>query len=185
MVNLSRVPLPTRARSAGERLDALEAAVKFLRSSRALVARAEFPDGIIPPAALKQATAQPGLINLTATGFSLGTSASDLVTATITVPPGFTGCVVNLLGRVYALNSTGAVGYLSAQTSVDASPGNAVPMPIAAAGVGMNVAPLAALLSGLAPGSTFVVAASAWTDAAWLGDPSNLVDLTGSIVWVP
>jgi hypothetical protein len=185
MVNLSRVPLAPRARTAGERLDQLEAEVKFLRSSRALVGRAEFPAGVIPPTALKVATAQPGLVNLTQTGFALGTSAADLVTATITVPPGFTGCAVNLLGRVYAANPTASTGFLSAQTKIAGVAGNAIPVRVVAAAAGVNPAPLATLLTGLFPGSTFSVAVSGWADAAWSANPSNLVDLTGSIVWVP
>lgn len=190
MADLARrhEPRTGNPRAIWDEIDRLKAAVAFLRGSRGTVARAEFPTGIIPASALKQATAEPGLVSLTATGFSLSTTSTALLSATAVVPTGFSACVVSLVGRVFAANSTATAGYLSAQVQVAGVTGSAVPVHVGAAGAtddaALNVATFASVLTGLVAGDTVALQLSAWTDAAtWSVDVSNLADLTGTIVW--
>lgn len=188
MADLAALREPSTLRDLWRRIEALEAAAKFLRTSRATIARAEFPAGVIPPAALEHATSEPGVVNLTTTNFGLSSTSVDLLAANVPTPDGFTSCVVSLTGRVYGVNTTAGVSYLSAQVRIAGTTGNAVPVNAdAAGGAGdavLNTATLAVVLSGLTAGSSFSIALSAWTDAAtWTADPSALADLTGSIVW--
>lgn len=188
MADLSRRREPPSLRSLNKRLEDLEQGLAFLRSSRAVVARAEFPSGIIPAAALQQATAEPGLVSLTTSGFSLGTTATALLSANAVVPAGFNSCVVSLVGRVYAGNTTAVDGFLTAQVKVNGVTGNAIPVHVGISGhaddTALNVATCAMVINNLNSGDTVPVQLLAWTDAAtWTADPANVADMTGSIVW--
>lgn len=156
-------------------------AAKRLRAS----SFAGLPAGTIPTVALAAPTA-PGYVNLTATNFALSSSGANLISSTVSVPAGFDSCVVSLTGRVFAYNSTASDGYLYARPDVAGSTGNALPLPVAAAGgqadSGIAVATQTALLTGLS--DTFTIRLWAATaSGSWTADPAHTADLTGTLLW--
>jgi hypothetical protein len=183
-----REPRTGNPRALWDELDKLRREVNYLRGARGTIARGEFPAGVIPPNALQQATAQPGLVSLTVTGFALTTTPTAVLSGSAAVPAGFSGCVVSLVGRVYAGNTTASAGFLSAQAKINGVSGNAVPVHVGVSGqpddTALNVATCSVVLTDLTPGAVVPVQLLAWTDAAaWTADAANLADLTGTVAW--
>lgn len=117
--------------------------------------------------------------------FALSTTIAHIRRTTITVPPGFTSAVVNVTGRVYAVNGTAGLDYLYAQTNISGFNGLALPLPVSASGgSGTNVSPFAVVLSGLTPGGTFSIDVDAQTAfGAWDANTANTMDVSGTILW--
>lgn len=182
-----REPRTGNPRAVWDELDRLRREVEYLRGARGTIARGEFPAGVIPLGALQQATAQPGLVSLTVTGFALTTTPTAILSGSAIVPAGFSACVISVTGRVHAGNTTATAGFLSAQAKVNGVTGNAVPVHAGVSGqpddTALNVATCSVVLSDLTPGAAVPVQLLAWADAAWSADAANLADLTGSVVW--
>lgn len=119
------------------------------------------------------------------TNFGVSTTVSHIRRTTITVPAGITAAIVNVTGRVYAVNNTAGLDYLYVQTNVKGYNGLALPLPVSASGgSGFNVSPFSVLLTDLTPGSTFTVDVDAFTAfGAWAANASNTVDVSGAILW--
>lgn len=135
----------------------------------------------------------PGLVYAYATNFALSLTLTTKLTATITVPPGFTECAVSMSSRVFAFNPNttgGADGgggdYIYNNTNI-AGVSPAVIPPIFAAGSGLaadSISPFSQLLSSLTPGSTFDITVEAKTSMlAWAANTSNQVIMSGSLLW--
>lgn len=157
------------------------------RSAEKRIPGTSFPPGVIPTSALRDPSA-PGYVNLTTTGFGVTVAGGNVIDTTVTVPEGFTACVVSLVGRVFAYNSTAAPDYLYARPVVNGLAGNALPFPVAAFGSfddsGVAVCNFATVLTGLSAGSTFPVQLwSASATADWTADASHTADLTGPLLW--
>jgi hypothetical protein len=168
-----------RFREQDRKIRELRAERKFLRTT--------IPDGFISTAALADPSA-PGYVNLAATNFAVTTTGGNVISTAVSVPSGFTSCVISLVGRVYAVNSTAADDYLLARVEIDTATGTAMPVLATANGTtgdaGVNVAPLATVLAGLPEGDSFNVRLHASTATAnWTADVANTADLNGSIVW--
>lgn len=140
--------------------------------------------GIIGNDALTNPVAPQYVYDYT-TNFAVGTTVAHVRRTTITVPAGFTSAIVNVTGRVYAVNSTAGLDYLYTQTNVKGFNGLALPLPVSASGgSGFNVSPFSVLLSGLTPGSTFTIDVDAFTAfGAWASSASNTMDVSGTILW--
>lgn len=163
----------------------IDTALRELRAEKRLAASsfANVPPGSIPVSALSSTTAS-GYVYQTATGFSVPLAGADLIASTVTVPHGFTGCVVMVTGRVFAYNSTLSTDYLYARPTIGTANGNALPIQALTTAAALNTAPLSAVLSGLNGGDTFTVRLWAATSVAdWPSDPTNTADLSGVVLW--
>jgi hypothetical protein len=169
----------------GRAIRDLQRQIRELRAAKTLrrSSFADVPTGSIPLSAVGNSSA-PGYVYLSATAFALSTVGANVIDSLVTVPTGFTSCVVYLTGRVFAYNSTAVTDYLYARPVVNGAPGNALPVPAATTAAGTNVAPFSTVLTGLTPGGTFSVQLWASTlTAGWASDPANTADLSGVTLW--
>lgn len=142
-----------------------------------------YPAGSIPTTALAQPVA-PGAVQQSASGFAVAAAGAVILTSTITVPSGMTSCVVSLVGRCYATNTTAAADTLYARVEVSTVTGTALPVGVPAADARTNVATLTTLLTGLSGGATFTVRVWAQSVTAnWTASGGNTVDLSGTLSW--
>lgn len=127
----------------------------------------------------------PQAIYAQTSNFGLRITSATVLSTTITVPAGFTSAAVSVVGRAFAINSTTSVDYLYADARIAGTPGHGLPIVATASnGSALNVAPYSKVLTGLTPGSTFVIAVNAATSfASWAADSSNSADLSGIINW--
>ena len=125
----------------------------------------------------------PGYVSLPASDFAVATAGANLISANVSVPAGYTRCVISLVGRVFATNPGAATDYLYARIGINGANSTAVPLPVAAGSAGLNVATAATVLTGLSTS----VAVNLWASSAtagWAASTSNYADLAGSIVWM-
>ena len=134
----------------------------------------------------------PGLVWASATNFALSTTFATLLTSTITVPPGFTQCIVSMDSRVYSINpnTTGGTDgtggdWLYTRTNIAGYYPAAFPILVGGSRhFAISVDPLSQLASGLTPGTTFNITVEAKsTNLAWAADVNNTVELAGSLQW--
>lgn len=171
------------------RLRDLERQIRELRAEKRLAGSsfAQLPAGAIPQSAVGNPS-NPGFVSGTASGFAVPTGGAEVIRRSATVPPGFTSCVVQLTGRVLAVNSTAGNDYLYARVSALDVLGNALPVPVPAVpawnNMAMNVATMTAVLTGLTPGSDVVLKLRTWTAGAdWAADARSTADLSGGVTW--
>lgn len=140
--------------------------------------------GIVGNDALTSPVA-PGVIFDSRTNFALTTTLTNILTTTVTVPPGFTRAAVSVVCRVFAYNNTASLDYLYGQANIAGLNGYALPLAVSGSGgSGTNISPYSTVLTGLTPGGSFAVQIAASTSfAAWAANSGNTCETSGSVMW--
>ena len=121
----------------------------------------------------------------TSSSFPLTPAWSHLLTATITVPEGFTMCQVIALARVYAVNTTAAVDDVYGLPVVAGFSPGAYATPCSAGGYGYSDGQISRLLTGLTSGSTFTITCDGSTTTGnWSAHAVNSADLSAQLLWM-
>jgi hypothetical protein len=125
-------------------------------------------------------------------GFAVTTTGTTpLATQSWFTPEGFTTASIFIIGRVYAVNSTAGLDYLSARSRIFVPStgvegyGYAMPLPVSAnGGSGINQSPIAGTIDSLTTGQEIRLEVQGWTSFAnWAASGSNIADVAGQIIW--
>lgn len=127
----------------------------------------------------------PGYLFASANTFGVTTTLTNILTRNVTVPSGCTQLAASVTGRVYATNNTAGLDYLYGQANIAGFNGNALPLAVSGSnGTGTNISPFSVLLTGLTPGSNVAFQMAASTAfASWASNASNVVELSGLLLW--
>jgi hypothetical protein len=127
----------------------------------------------------------PAAVNLTTTAFAPTATWAEVAGLDLTVPADCTRLLADATARVYAINNSAGADDLNARVSLGAVDGQAFLTPLAISGYGTISAGLAVLASGLTPGATVRLKASAkTTTGTWTTDAANTAGLTASLTWL-
>jgi hypothetical protein len=135
----------------------------------------------------------PGQLYAASTNFALSLTETYVATQVVTVPLGMSQAVVQVVSRVYVANPNSAGGadtlggdYFYSRAFIAGAGGDGLPMFVKGSGsVGIGVAPLSLVLTGLVGGGTFTVGVTAWANLlTWAAGVNNTAELSGSIVWL-
>lgn len=125
-------------------------------------------------------------------GFGVTTTGSTpLATQSWFTPNGFTTADILLVGRVFAVNGTAGLDYLSARSRVYIPStgvegyGNAMPLAVSEnGGSGLNQSPISIKVENLTPGLEIRLEIQGWTGYAnWAANGNNIADVAGQIIW--
>jgi hypothetical protein len=145
------------------------------------------PAGIINNAALTNPVV-PGQGFGGNTGFAMAvasTGGADLVTVNVTVPAGFTQCVVAAFGRVQAYNSTAAWDALYSKVVINGAGPSQFLTPVPNAMSTTSTAGYTTLVTGLVGGNTLVVKLHGGSgNAIWAANAGNAADLSVTYLWL-
>lgn len=145
--------------------------------------------GVIPNVALTSLVV-PGVVNLSATNFTVPTPWAELVGIDLVVPAGCTRLMVNAATWVYAKNTSTGIDVLGVTTSLTVPLGMGSIGPtfltqVPANAFGTVSAPLAFLAEYLTPGDTVRLFANRGASmATWTASPFNVAALTATLLWL-
>ena len=145
------------------------------------------PAGIIDNDALANPVVPVGTSN-TVSGFGLTTTETVVVSATVSVPAGFTRCMATGLGSIFFLNPTASVDYLYARVYIETPSQSWWGIrPLSMVGPGNGSAALApnwmVMLTGLTPGEPITFSVRARTGFAPISDSANLAGIAGQALF--
>jgi len=149
------------------------------------------PAGIINNDALTSPVV-PLVVYGMSTSFGLTTSWVTQCSTTITVPAGFTSCVVSVSARGFATNPNTTGGSNSAggdffyvRAVIGGSHGIGFPTRVLGSGDSVSVVgPFSCVISGLTSGGTFTVTCDVTTMfLSWATNTNNTAEVSGSILW--
>lgn len=194
MIDAWTGPTPTPQQFPHNEPDGIRKLLGLIKSIQAELrdVRSHLPGSTEIDNAMLTSPVAPGLVYRTISNFALSTTWTTLLTSTITVPPGFTQCVVSMSSRVFANNpntTAGADGagadYIYTRTNIASIYPDAFPILAAGSGhVVVVVDPYAQLLYGINGVSTFGITVEAKsTYLAWAANANNTVELSGSLQW--
>lgn len=146
----------------------------------------DLPAGIIGNEALSNPVV-PGVFYESADGWATPGSATygARATATITVPAGFTSCVVIADAWASAENSQpDSTSELRIRPNINGLPGASnIIRGIASGSLGSGQSLNSRLLTGLTPGGTFPVSTEVRTLNVWAAGSSNIAVISGTLLW--
>ena len=157
----------------------------------AITGTLSLPAGIIDNAALTNPVASLSIYNTTGS-YAVTTTETTRASVTVTVPAGFTAAVVSVMGRVDGRNSNSTGGWNAAgadllHTRAWIAGGTGQDMDLSVLGSGdhaVSVMPFAAVLTGLTPGDTFILAAKVWSEyQGWAAHAKNIAEISGTVTW--
>jgi len=156
-----------------------------------VVGTLSLPAGIINNDALTSPVASQVIYGMS-TSFGLTTSWVTQCSTTITVPAGFTSCVVSVSARGFATNPNTTGGSNSAggdffyvRAVIGGSHGIGFPTRVLGSGDSVSVVgPFSCVISGLTSGGTFTVTCDVTTMfLSWATNANNTAEVSGSILW--
>jgi len=157
----------------------------------AITGTLSLPAGIIDNDALANPLKAQYIYNTTS-GYAVTTTETTRASVTVTVPAGFTAAVVSVMGRVDGRNSNSTGGWNAAgadllHTRAWIAGGTGQDMDLSVLGSGdhaVSVMPFAAVLTGLTPGDTFILAAKVWSEYQnWAAHAKNIAEISGTVTW--
>jgi len=157
----------------------------------AITGTLSLPAGIIDNDALANPLKAQYIYNTTS-GYAVTTTETTRASVTVTVPAGFTAAVVSVMGRVDGRNSNTTGGWNATggdllHTRAWIAGGTGQDMDLSVLGSGdhaVSVMPFAAVLTGLTPGDTFILAAKVWSEYQnWAAHAKNIAEISGTVTW--
>lgn len=117
-------------------------------------------------------------------GNSFGVNGwTTVASAAVTVPDGFTKCVVAATGFYRAQNNSTAGGYLAGRVLINGTPGEQSSKQVSAGLGQQDTATADALLSGLASGQTIPVTVQVYFPVTLSADANNTARVSGTLMW--